>query len=162
MPGNEERNEVNGLIDTLAKDLIDNLKDPSALDSLLTDMRRRVGDQLTEITGLNTRAAAGLTSGTILTGLTGLWTARLGTQKVPVSTLEHSLFIAALVAYVVVVVFAVLAYLPRDFKTGPSPAKMVVKYVPEDETDPAVLIRQRTANKLVVDFDTNEDKIRWS
>lgn len=33
VPGNEERNEVKGLIDTLAKDLIDNLKDPSALNS---------------------------------------------------------------------------------------------------------------------------------
>ena len=75
-------------------------------------------------------------------------------------TLERTLFIVALVAYAVVVVFAVLAYWLRDFETGPSPANMVLKYVKNGDTDPAVAIRQRTAENLVVDFHKNEEKIR--
>ncbi len=139
----------------------------NALNTVLAEIERRVGDQLTEVSGLNSRASAGLASGSILSGLTGLQ-AVVQTARPSASVLSQIklLLEAGLAAYVVVVAAAIAGYWIWGFDTGPDPAIMVSEYGPaqpqpagqaELEVD---AIKRSMAGKLIDAFDTNARKIR--
>ena len=156
--------EVQNRIDSLTAD---------ARDSVLTDIKRRISDQLTEVTWLNARASAGLASGSFLTAVTGLQSAVAA--RPPVGTLAmlaQALTVVALLAYALVVVAAIFAYWIRDFPTGLDPDSMVTQYVPQPGQQlppppgggqpPKVvdLIRRRLASSLIDAFDQNSESLR--
>lgn len=134
-----------------------------ALDTVFTEIKRRIGEQLTEVSGLNGRASTGLTSGSILAALTGLH-AVVQTIHPPqdLTTLIQVLTIASLVIYIVVVIAAIIAYWIRGFDTGPDPDELVTQHAiahqPCVGQPPLALadqIKRGIADKLIDGFNTN-------
>ena len=136
------------------------------LDALLAEIKARIGDQLTEIGGLNGRASSGLASGSILTALTSLLGAAqksgvLSSWGLPLQALT----VLALLAYVAVVVSTFRAYAIKAFETGEAPRPLLRTYSQDKpgtnpprrwQTDE---IKRDLAARLVHGYVENDDKI---
>lgn len=132
------------------------------LDIFLTEFKRHVDEQLTEVAGLNQRASAGLTSGSIVTALTGLQGV---VHKAPPSadvTTIHHLTNGTLWVYIVVFLITFLAYRRRSFYTGSEPDKMATMAQAQyNATLPSDEIKREIARELLDGFKTNKTRIRW-